>query len=84
MESGTVVDDRMAQGIKPGAETATHNSELRATHAAVGTVNNLVKKVTKTADPTKISEAKGALSAQEEALRAQLAALDSDTESDED
>ena len=24
-----------SQGIRPGAETATHNSELKATHAAV-------------------------------------------------
>ena len=30
---------------------------------ALGTVNNLVKKVTKTADPDKISEAKGTLTA---------------------
>ena len=67
-----------------GAETATHNSELKATHAAVGTVNKLVKNVTKTADPNKISEAKGTLTAQEEALRAQLAALESDSDSDED
>ena len=50
----------------------------------MGTVNKLVKNVTKTADPNKISEAKGTLTAQEEALRAQLAALDSDSDSDED
>jgi len=73
-----------SQGIRGGEETQAHNTALKATQAAVGTVNNLVKKVTKTADPEKISEAKGTLTAQEEALRAQLAALDSDTDSDED
>ena len=73
-----------SQGMKVGAETATHNQAIVATHAAVGDVNKIVQKAAKTADVDKIVEAKGTLSAQEEALRAQLAALDSDSDSDED
>ena len=72
-----------SQGIKPGAETASHNQTMRATHAAVGGIDTLVKKVAKSADASKVAEAKGTLSAQEEALKAQLAALD-DSDSDED
>ena len=72
-----------SRGIKPGAETASHNQTVRATHAAVGGIDNLVKKVTKSSDASKVAEAKGTLSAQEEALKAQLAALaDSDSDSD--
>lgn len=73
-----------SQGMKVGAETATHNQAIVATHAAVGDVNKIVQKAAKTADVDKIVEAKGTLNAQEEALRAQLAALDSDSDSDED
>jgi len=72
-----------SQGIKPGAETASHNNTMRATHAAVGGIDTLVKKVAKSADASKVAEAKGTLSAQEEALKAQLAAL-ADSDSDED
>mmetsp|Transcript_14481 Transcript_14481/g.61011 ORF Transcript_14481/g.61011 Transcript_14481/m.61011 type:complete len:276 (-) Transcript_14481:151-978(-) len=72
-----------SQGIKPGAETASHNQTMRATHAAVGGIDTLVKKVAKSADASKVAEAKGTLSAQEEALKAQLAAL-ADSDSDED
>ena len=72
-----------SQGIKPGAETASHNQTVRATHAAVGGIDTLVKKVAKSADASKVAEAKGTLSAQEEALKAQLAAL-ADSDSDED
>jgi uncharacterized membrane protein YgcG len=56
---------------------------MRATHAAVGGIDTLVKKVAKSADASKVAEAKGTLSAQEEALKAQLAAL-ADSDSDED
>ena len=73
-----------SQGMKVGAETATHNQAIVATHAAVGDVNKIVQKAAKTADVDKIVEAKGTLNAQEEALRAQLAALDSDSDSDSD
>ena len=72
-----------SQGIVPGAETASHNQSVKATHAAVGGIDNLVKKVAKSADPTQVAEAKGTLSAQEEALRAQLAALE-DSDSDDE
>ena len=72
-----------SQGIVPGAETASHNQSVKATHAAVGGIDNLVKKVAKSADPTQVAEAKGTLSAQEEALKAQLLALQ-DSDSDED
>ena len=72
-----------SQGIKPGAEPASHNQTVRATHAAVGGIDTLVKKVAKSADASKVAEAKGTLSAQEEALKAQLAAL-ADSDSDED
>ena len=71
-----------SQGMKVGAETATHNQAIVATHAAVGDVNKIVQKAAKTADVDKIVEAKGTLNAQEEALRAQLAALDSDSDKD--
>ena len=57
-----------SQGMKVGAETATHNQAIVATHAAVGDVNKIVQKAAKTADVDKIVEAKGTLSAQEEAL----------------
>ena len=57
--------------------------DSRATHAAVGGIDTLVKKVAKSADASKVAEAKGTLSAQEEALKAQLAAL-ADSDSDED
>jgi len=73
-----------SQGITPGAETASHNQTVATTHAAVGGIDTLVKKVARTADPTKVAEAKGTLSAQEEALRAKLAALESDSDSDEE
>ena len=43
---------------------------MRATHAAVGGIDTLVKKVAKSADASKVAEAKGTLSAQEEALKA--------------
>ena len=70
-----------SEGMKPGAEMATHNNALAQTHAVVGGVSDLVKKAAKTADAGKIFEAKGTLSAQEDALKARLAALgDSDSE----
>ena len=72
-----------SQGIKPGAETANHNQTVRATHQAVGGIDTLVKKVAKSADASKVAEAKGNLSAQEEALKAKLAALE-DSDEDED
>ena len=46
-----------SQGIKPGAETASHNQTMRATHAAVGGIDTLVKKV-QGADASKVAEAK--------------------------
>ena len=65
-----------SQGIVLGAETASHNQSVKATHAAVGGIDNLVKKVAKSADPTQVAEAKGnAQRRREEALVAQLLAL---------
>ena len=72
-----------SQGIKPGAETANHNQTVRETHSAVGGIDSLVKKVARSNDATQVAEAQGNLSAQEEALKAKLAALE-DSDSDED
>ena len=48
-----------SQGMKVGAETATHNQAIVATHAAVGDVNKIVQKAAKTADVDHSSRRRG-------------------------
>ena len=72
-----------SQGIVRRAETASATtSRVKATHAAVGGIDNLVKKVAKSADPTQVAEAKGTLSAQEASRSATPRFQDSDSDED--